>query len=63
MTETLYDQAAQMMRRALERDDLFDLGAKLYEKTMTALVLNGFTREQAMAILTAHGSIVTGNRS
>ena len=45
----------------LEQDEMFSLGAKLAKKSVDALVVEGFSREEAIKIVAVQGSLVKNN--
>ena len=51
-----------MLNAVLEQDDLFTLGARILQKSVNALVENGFTREEAIKIVANQGSIIGANK-
>jgi len=54
--DDMFEAVKYMMEAAVERDELFKIAARLYKKTLDALVEEGFTREEAILILAHQGN-------
>lgn len=57
----MYNELSEMIESILKNDELFSLGAKLIKKSVDALVGQGFTREEAIKIVSAQGPLVKGS--
>jgi uncharacterized protein YoaH (UPF0181 family) len=58
----MIEELAEMIETILKQDQLFTLGAKMFKKTVDALVAEGVSREEAIQIVARQGPMVKANR-
>lgn len=51
LVKEMIDGMTETARQALANDELFTLGAKVQKKTLVALMKEGFTRKEAISIM------------
>jgi len=52
----MFEAVQYMLETAEKQDDLFKIAARLYKKTLDAMLAEGFTREEAVLILAHQGN-------
>ena len=58
----MIEEVVEMVEEVLKQDKLFELGAKIYKKSVDALIEQGFTRDEAMRIIIAQGPPIKASK-
>jgi len=54
--DEMFEAVKYMMEEAEKHDDLFQIAARLYKKTLDAMIEQGFSREEAVLIMAHQGN-------
>lgn len=61
MNREVVEEGKLMIEAILAEDALFTLGAKLVKKSVDSLIAQGFTRGEAILIVSNNGPLIKGN--